>query len=79
MESPHCLQKEGTEMNASEEVKTGTLCKVCGSEIVEGFEELYDPSTGPPIYGPGSRDQIKLESIGYYCSGCGIKYQFLPA
>ena len=62
--------------NAPGVFKTGSRCS-CGGDIVLHREHRYDPSTGPMIFGPGSKNQIrKYESL--YCDACGLKYQKLP-
>ena len=38
------------------------VCRVCGGELVESFI---------PLAVGGIKD-------GYFCSGCGIKYSFIP-
>lgn len=53
-------------------------CVVCSGKIVADTKIEYDPATGPPIYGPGSRRQFKEKTKGYFCTRCGIKYQFPP-
>jgi len=60
------------------EKSTKGVCKVCKGPIVELFEYEYDPTTGPPVYGPASREQQHKVSKGLYCKKCGIKYQFVP-
>ena len=57
---------------------TEGYCVVCEGRIVELFVEEFDPKTGPPIFGPGSKRQFKEVSKGYYCDHCGLKYQFVP-
>ncbi|TSC82096.1 MAG: hypothetical protein G01um101420_626 [Parcubacteria group bacterium Gr01-1014_20] len=62
-----------------DDVKTGRKCVVCkAGEIVESFSSRHDPSTGPPIFGPGSQNQIKRFSDGFHCANCGISYFFVP-
>jgi hypothetical protein len=61
-----------------EERTTLAKCVVCSGLIVQKFVEEYDPTTGPPIIGPGSKKQFRTVSKGYYCKGCGIKYEHLP-
>lgn len=53
-------------------------CRVCKGGIVEKTFIRFDSMTGPPIIGPGSRQQFKKVSDGYYCKKCGIKYEFVP-
>ena len=49
-------------------------CVVCGGDVRERFARRYDPSTGPRIYGPGSRNQVRRVSLGRACERCGIMY-----
>ena len=58
------------------ERSTGRKCEVCGGDIFETFKMEYDPGTGPPVIGPGSRQQFHRVSKGFYCKKCGIKYAF---
>ena len=62
------------------EKQTDGKCVVCKSQIVEIIAEEHNPETGPPIIGPGSKDQYRKVSKGYHCSnkGCGLKYAFIP-
>lgn len=60
------------------EKSTKGKCVVCGGEIVEVIVTEYNPMTGPPIIGPGSRQQYRDVSKGYHCKNCGIKYAFVP-
>ena len=53
-------------------------CVVCKGQIVETMITEFDPKTGPPIFGPGSKRQFKEVSRGYHCRGCGLKYEFIP-
>ncbi len=52
-------------------------CAVCGERIIEKIITEHDSNVGPPIFGPASRRQFK-EVREYYCSFCGVKYEFLP-
>lgn len=52
-------------------------CTACKGNVVEGTYSEYDPATGPPIIGPGSKHQFK-SIIEYYCKDCGIMYKFPP-
>lgn len=56
-------------------------CKVCGSPAKPDVSMQYDPSSGPMIFGPGSRNQIKRVHKGFYCINkeCGILYKWAPA
>jgi hypothetical protein len=65
-------------MAENNEVKTGT-CGVCGGRIVEKKGFAFDPVFGPPIIGPGSRDQHTEVSYGFYCEKCGLKYEFITS
>jgi len=58
--------------------RTEGHCIVCKGKIVEVVTSEFDPMTGPPVVGPGSRRQFKEASKGYYCEDCGLKYQFIP-
>jgi len=60
--------------------QTNGKCVVCGGVIVELIEREFDATTGPMIFGPGSKGQFREVSKGFYCSheSCGIKYQFIP-
>ena len=53
------------------------VCKVCKGEVVEKIVAKFDSLTGPPIIGPGSANQYKKVSEGYYCKNCGLKYEFI--
>jgi len=53
-------------------------CKVCGGDIKEKIVCEYDPATGPPLFGPGSAKQFRDFHRGYYCTRCGIRYEFVP-
>lgn len=55
--------------------KKGT-CVICGGNIIEKVVTEFDPETGPPIIGPGSRSQFRRVSKGFYCQRCGLKYEF---
>jgi len=52
-------------------------CRVCSGPIVREESRVYDPATGPPIFGPGSRQQFRLKII-LYCAACGLSYHHLP-
>lgn len=61
-------------------LRSGKACIVCKSgEVVAEISRVPDPSAGPPVYGPASRDQMKSQSSGFYCAYCGVKYQFITA
>ena len=52
-------------------------CHVCKTNtVVETFGQVFDPSYGPPIIGPGSMDQYQTVSQGFHCTGCGLEYRF---
>ena len=53
-------------------------CKVCGGDVTEKIVREFNPMTGPPIIGPGSRQQYSYVSKGLYCKRCGIRYEFVP-
>lgn len=53
-------------------------CVVCKGQIVEKVGTEYNPMTGPPVFGPGSRRQFKEVGKGYHCKNCGLKYEFPP-
>lgn len=53
------------------------VCVVCKGEVVEKMVTKFDPLSGPSIIGPGSVNQYKKVSEGYYCKGCGLKYEFV--
>jgi len=59
------------------EKSTGEKCVVCKGVLVEKIVSKF-VSMGPPIIGPGSRDQFVDEREGYFCRRCGIKYEHLP-
>jgi len=52
-------------------------CK-CGGDITEDFFLEHNPMSGPPILGPGSKQQRRYTSSGLYCNKCGICYEFVP-
>lgn len=68
--------------NPGEIIREKGKCRICGGVVIEKvwFESHFIPETGPPIIGPGSREQYARvqETSGLYCSNCGIKYEFLP-
>lgn len=53
------------------------VCKVCKGDVVEKIVIKFDPLSGPPIIGPGSKDQYKKVIEGFYCKNCGLKYEFV--
>ncbi len=60
--------------------KTNGICGVCSGAIVQKIVRKFDPRTGPQVIGvDGPSDhQFKEVSEGFYCSQCGIKYEFVP-
>lgn len=50
-------------------------CRVCFGEVIEKIVSVF---VGEPIYGPRSRDQTSKRRDGYYCTECGIRYEFPP-
>ena len=73
---PPILLEEGPKRPQSRFFKGA--CKVCGGDITEKIVHEYNPMTGPPIIGPGSRQQYHYVSKGLYCTQCGVKYEFVP-
>ncbi len=73
---PHTLLEEGHKAPTPRFFKEA--CKVCGGDITERIVQEYNPVTGPPIIGPGSRQQYHYVSQGLYCKKCGVKYEFVP-
>lgn len=66
-------------MTSPYDEKTGRKCSVCKvGDIIESFSMRRDPNAGPPIIGPGSRNQIKKFSNGLHCDKCGLMYAFVP-
>lgn len=67
------------EQGQEKEMEPGKKCPVCGGEIVEKFfwVEKYNPLFGPPLIGPGSKEQIcRVEKrTDPYCRNCRIKFQ----
>jgi hypothetical protein len=59
------------------ENKTGVRCRVCEGEIIETVTQVFNQMYGPPIDGPGSKQQWS-EKKEYHCGQCGIVYKFLP-
>lgn len=57
--------------------ETESECKVCRGIIVAKYQHAF-VGHGSPIIGPGGRNQWQDVFRGYYCKGCGIKYEFLP-
>jgi hypothetical protein len=53
-------------------------CRVCGGDILEDVRHEHDPTTGPPVIGPGSENQFRDFHYGYYCDDCGLAYKKLP-
>ena len=60
------------------EFKTEGKCVYCGGDIVEEIIKTFDPTMGPMIIGPGSKNQFRETSEGFYCQNCGLKYKFVP-
>lgn len=59
-------------------IKEHGKCRLCDSSVVNDTTREYNPRSGPPIMGSGSRNQYHEVTHGYYCSNCGLKYQFPP-
>lgn len=53
-------------------------CVVCKGKLIEKVVRKFDATMGPMIIGPGSRNQFREESEGFYCLNCGLKYEFVP-
>lgn len=53
-------------------------CVVCGGTLSNPTHREYDPMTGPPIIGPGSRAQFRTVSSGIRCDDCGLRYAAAP-
>jgi len=85
---PHEMQRDkGLAESLREEFKrfsqrdvdieqTQHKCRIpgCSGTIVRKFEQRYDPTSGPPIIGPGSRDQYLRTLVARYCEACGVMY-----
>lgn len=65
-----------------DEKKTGSVCLVCGGEIVERFHYQAVFTGNPKIIGPGGRrfsHYAENETHdGYHCRLCGNEYHKLP-
>ncbi|MDP2629754.1 MAG: hypothetical protein Q8P45_03625 [Candidatus Harrisonbacteria bacterium] len=59
------------------EHETESRCRACSGAVVKVISRHYDPSSGPPIIGPGSRSQYST-STSYHCGTCGLMYRFPP-
>ena len=59
--------------------ETKCVCVVCEGKIVEKIENEFNPTFGVAIIGPGSLNQFCEISKGFYCKGCGLKYEFLSS
>lgn len=53
-------------------------CRVCKGDITENIVRRFNPMSGPMVFGPGSRQQLVNSHEGYYCTKCGISYEFVP-
>ena len=53
-------------------------CVVCQGPIVKDVVREYDPMRGPPVIGPGSRQQFHSVTKGFYCDDCGVYYHHVP-
>lgn len=57
----------------TKEIVEGWMCSGCGHDIVCKKGKIFDPSFGPPVYGPGGeRQYLTVET--YSCSYCGALY-----
>jgi len=68
----------GEPREESEEKEIVGSCMVCKGDIIKDVATEFNPMSGPLIIGPGSRQQFSEVLRGYYCTGCGLKYQFPP-
>jgi len=75
---PHALLEEGYKAPTPRLFKGACRIPGCGGDITERIVQEYNPMTGPPIFGPGSRQQYHYVSQGLYCKKCGVKYEFVP-
>lgn len=57
--------------------QTEGKCVSCGGVIVEKVVRKFDPTMGSAIIGPGSKNQFHEISEGFYCTNCGLKYEFV--
>lgn len=57
---------------------TDGKCVFCGGPIVEKIVQEFNAACGPMMFGPGSRGQFHEVSHGFHCTGCGLKYEFVP-
>ena len=69
--------QEDDEADVKEETKIVGMCAVCQGEIKAKVVTKF-ASLGPPIIGPSSEQQFQQVIDGYYCTKCGIKYEFVP-
>ncbi len=53
-------------------ISTGKKCSSCSGTIVEGFEQKSEPFTMHTVI--GSRRPTWIESTGFSCNKCGMKY-----
>jgi exosome complex RNA-binding protein Csl4 len=52
-------------------------CVVCKGNLMKTEYWQYNPASGPPIIGPGSKNQyFKQQSLR--CPACGLKYVHEP-
>ncbi len=72
-----CMRENGKEEVGWNKTDTGKKCP-CGGKIVFDVAQVYDPTTGPLICGPGSIRQYQMVPSDYYCDKCGVMYRFIP-
>lgn len=58
--------------------KAVDTCSACKGRVVKETTSEYNPASGPPIIGPGYRNQCR-DVTSYYCADCGLVYRLPPA
>jgi len=58
--------------------KTDKKCRVCKGAIVKKVVSVLTRLSGFDTFGPGSGVCFRQVVEGYYCSKCGVRYEFIP-
>ena len=71
---------EWKEKHGWKDHRVGT-CKLCSSKVKPDIVMEFNPSYGPMIIGPGSRNQFRRVHKGFYCTNeeCGLIYKYPAA
>jgi hypothetical protein len=54
------------------------ICVVCSGPLQPKTKTVFNHFMGPPIIGPGSREQYDTVQDGWTCQKCGLHYDFPP-